>query len=65
MDGGPIVSGRVASAHQLGAAASALLGATARDLFGAYDVVWTTLSAVCGVGPGRPWPYGGRGESGG
>ncbi|WP_420864073.1 hypothetical protein [Streptomyces deccanensis] len=35
------------SAHQLGAGASAFLGATARDLFGAYDVVWTSLGAVC------------------
>ncbi|MDX3541556.1 MFS transporter [Streptomyces europaeiscabiei] len=44
---GPIVFGWVNSAHQLGAGASAFLGATARDLFGAYDVVWTTLGAVC------------------
>lgn len=44
---GPIVFGWVNSAHQLGAGASAFLGATARDLFGAYDAVWTTLSAVC------------------
>jgi MFS family permease len=44
---GPIVFGWVNSAHQLGAAASAFLGATARDLFGAYDAVWTTLGAVC------------------
>ncbi|WSQ06855.1 MFS transporter [Streptomyces sp. NBC_01231] len=44
---GPIVFGWTNSAHQLGAGASAFLGATARDLFGTYDVVWTTLSAVC------------------
>ncbi|SFN73399.1 Sugar phosphate permease [Streptomyces sp. cf124] len=46
-ENGPIVFGWVNSAHQLGAGASAFLGATARDLFGAYDVVWTSLSAVC------------------
>ncbi|MFF6780251.1 MFS transporter [Streptomyces sp. NPDC012510] len=44
---GPIVFGWVNSAHQLGAGASAFLGATARDLFGAYDVVWAALGAVC------------------
>ncbi|MFI2213998.1 MFS transporter [Streptomyces sp. NPDC020141] len=46
-DDGPIVFGWVNTAHQLGAGASAFLGATARDLFGTYDVVWTALSAVC------------------
>ncbi|MFE3637798.1 MFS transporter [Streptomyces sp. NPDC059168] len=46
-DDGPIVFGWTNSAHQLGAGASAFLGATARDLFGTYDVVWTALSAVC------------------
>lgn len=45
----PIVFDWINSAHQLGAGASAFLGATARDLFGAYDVVWTTLGAVCVV----------------
>ncbi|MBT2508605.1 MFS transporter [Streptomyces sp. ISL-98] len=44
---GPIVFGWTNSAHQLGAGVSAFLGATARDLFGTYDMVWTTLSAVC------------------
>ncbi|UYQ63038.1 MFS transporter [Streptomyces peucetius] len=44
---GPIVFGWTNSAHQLGAGASAFLGATARDLFGSYGVVWTTLSAIC------------------
>ncbi|MGY0055330.1 MFS transporter [Streptomyces sp. LZ34] len=44
---GPIVFGWTNSAHQLGAGTSAFLGATARDLFGTYDVVWTALSAVC------------------
>lgn len=44
---GPIVFGWTNCAHQLGAGASAFLGATARDLFGTYDVVWTTLSAAC------------------
>ncbi|MFD1659628.1 MFS transporter [Streptomyces caeni] len=46
-DDGPIVFGWTNSAHQLGAGASAFLGATARDLFGTYDVVWTALSAAC------------------
>jgi len=46
---GPIVFGWANSAHQLGAGASAFLGAAARDLFGTYDVVWTTLSAACVV----------------
>ncbi|MET9450821.1 MFS transporter [Streptomyces cinerochromogenes] len=46
-DDGPIVFGWTNSAHQLGAGASAFLGATARDLFGTYDTVWVTLSAVC------------------
>ncbi|MDW6061528.1 MFS transporter [Streptomyces sp. FXJ1.4098] len=46
---GPIVFGWANSAHQLGASASAFLGATARDVFGAYDVVWIALSAVCVV----------------
>ncbi|WP_220448135.1 MFS transporter [Nonomuraea diastatica] len=44
---GPIVFGWANSAHQLGAGASAFLGATARDLFGTYDVVWAVLSATC------------------
>ncbi|MGW7793572.1 MFS transporter, partial [Streptomyces tricolor] len=46
-DDGPIVFGWANSAHQLGAGASAFLGATARDVFGTYDTVWITLSAVC------------------
>lgn len=46
-DDGPIVFGWTNSAHQLGAGASAFLGATARDVFGTYDTVWVTLSAVC------------------
>lgn len=46
-DDGPIVFGWANSAHQLGAGVSAFLGATARDLFGSYDVVWMGLSAVC------------------
>ncbi|MFE7457287.1 MFS transporter [Streptomyces sp. NPDC057554] len=44
---GPIVFGWVNAAHQLGAGASAFLGATARDLFGTYDVVWVALAAGC------------------
>ncbi|MEU6672090.1 MFS transporter [Streptomyces sp. NPDC046727] len=46
-DDGPIVFGWTNSAHQLGAGASAFLGATARDVFGSYDTVWVTLSGVC------------------
>ncbi|MEV5263262.1 MFS transporter [Streptomyces anulatus] len=46
---GPIVFGWANSAHQLGAGASAFLGATARDMFGTYDVVWTALSVACVV----------------
>ncbi|MER5881194.1 MFS transporter [Streptomyces sp. NPDC001910] len=46
-DDGPIVFGWANSAHQLGAGASAFLGATARDVFGGYDPVWITLAAVC------------------
>ncbi len=46
---GPIVFGWTNAAHQLGAGASAFLGAMARDLFGSYDMVWTTLGAVCAV----------------
>jgi predicted MFS family arabinose efflux permease len=46
-DDGPIVFGWTNSAHQLGAGASAFLGATARDVFGTYDTVWITLAAVC------------------
>ncbi|MEV7113653.1 MFS transporter [Streptomyces anulatus] len=46
---GPIVFGWANSAHQLGAGAAAFLGATARDVFGTYDVVWTALSVACVV----------------
>lgn len=46
-DDGPIVFGWVNSTHQLGAGASAYLGAAARDVFGDYDVVWTALGAAC------------------
>jgi len=44
---GPIVFGWTNAAHQLGAGASAFLGATARDVFGTYDVVWVALGAGC------------------
>lgn len=44
---GPIVFGWANAAHQLGAGASAFLAATARDVFGAYDVVWAALAAGC------------------
>lgn len=48
-DDGPIVFGWANAAHQLGAGASAFLGATARDVTGTYDVVWAALSAACVV----------------
>ncbi|MFJ5868194.1 MFS transporter [Streptomyces parvus] len=44
---GPVVFGWTNAAHQLGAGASAFLGATARDVFGSYDVVWAALAAGC------------------
>lgn len=44
---GPIVFGWTNAAHQLGAGASAFLGATARDAFGSYDPVWAALAAGC------------------
>ncbi|MFE2292042.1 MFS transporter [Streptomyces sp. NPDC059452] len=44
---GPIVFGWANAAHQLGAGASAFLGATARDAFGTYDVVWVALGVGC------------------
>lgn len=44
---GPVVFGWANAAHQLGAGASAFLGATARDLSGSYDPVWTALSVTC------------------
>ncbi|MFH9755510.1 MFS transporter [Streptomyces griseus] len=44
---GPVVFGWTNAAHQLGAGASAFLGATARDVFGTYDVVWAALAAGC------------------
>ncbi|WIY76936.1 MFS transporter [Streptomyces anulatus] len=44
---GPVVFGWTNAAHQLGAGASAYLGATARDVLGTYDVVWAALAAGC------------------
>lgn len=44
---GPIVFGWVNAAHQIGAGGSAFAGATARELFGTYDVVWTALAVAC------------------
>lgn len=44
---GPVVFGWTNAAHQLGAGASAFLGATARDVLGTYDVVWAALAAGC------------------
>ncbi|MFJ5048853.1 MFS transporter [Streptomyces sp. NPDC098077] len=46
-DDGPVVFGWTNAAHQLGAGASAYLGATARDALGTYDVVWAALAAGC------------------
>ncbi|MFH9689860.1 MFS transporter [Streptomyces sp. NPDC021019] len=46
-DDGPVVFGWTNAVHQLGAGASAFLGATARDVFGTYDVVWAALAACC------------------
>lgn len=46
-DDGPVVFGWTNAAHQLGAGASAYLGATARDVLGTYDVVWAALAAGC------------------
>lgn len=44
---GPVVFGWTNAAHQLGAGASAYLGATARDVLGSYDVVWAALAVGC------------------
>ncbi|MER6020521.1 MFS transporter [Streptomyces anulatus] len=44
---GPVVFGWTNAAHQLGAGASAYLGATARDVLGTYDVVWAALAVGC------------------
>ncbi|MFJ9111620.1 MFS transporter [Streptomyces sp. NPDC102283] len=46
-DDGPVVFGWTNAAHQVGAGASAFLGATARDVFGTYDVVWAALAVGC------------------
>ncbi|MFH9242260.1 MFS transporter [Streptomyces anulatus] len=46
-DDGPVVFGWTNAAHQVGAGASAYLGATARDVLGTYDVVWAALAAGC------------------
>ncbi|MFC8703758.1 MFS transporter [Streptomyces anulatus] len=44
---GPVVFGWTNAAHQLGAGASAYLGATARDVLGSYGVVWAALAVGC------------------
>ncbi|MFF0739463.1 MFS transporter [Streptomyces sp. NPDC004111] len=46
-DDSAIVFGWVNTAHQVGAASTALLGGTVRDLFGSYDPVWTATGALC------------------
>ncbi|WP_433543951.1 MFS transporter (plasmid) [Streptomyces sp. CA-294286] len=45
----PVVFGWISTAHQLGAALVALLGGTARDVFGSYDPVWTAVGALCAM----------------
>ncbi|WP_217206624.1 MFS transporter [Streptomyces sp. AC550_RSS872] len=42
-----IVFGWVLASHQVGAALVAVLGGVARDVFGAYDVVWYASGALC------------------
>ncbi|MFJ4711444.1 MFS transporter [Streptomyces sp. NPDC088785] len=42
-----IVFGWVLASHQVGAAVVAFLGGVARDVFGAYDVVWYASGALC------------------
>ncbi|MEU8539521.1 MFS transporter [Streptomyces sp. NPDC048717] len=44
-----IVFGWVLASHQIGAAAIAFAGGLARDVFGAYDVVWYASGALCAV----------------
>ncbi|MFI0241506.1 MFS transporter [Streptomyces sp. NPDC016845] len=44
-----IVFGWVLASHQVGAAVVAFLGGLARDVFGAYDVVWYAAGALCAV----------------
>ncbi|MEV6352085.1 MFS transporter [Streptomyces hydrogenans] len=42
-----IVFGWVLASHQVGAAVVAFAGGVARDVFGAYDVVWYASGALC------------------
>ncbi|WP_340561298.1 MFS transporter [Streptomyces sp. GSL17-111] len=42
-----IVFGWVSTGHQVGAAAIAVLGGVARDVFGSYDLVWVAVGALC------------------
>ncbi|WTZ46704.1 MFS transporter [Streptomyces sp. NBC_01390] len=46
-DDSAIVFGWVLASHQVGAAFVAFLGGLARDVFGAYDVVWYASGALC------------------
>nr|WP_275409387.1 MFS transporter [Streptomyces sp. SID12501] len=46
-DDSAIVFGWVLASHQVGAALVAFLGGMARDVFGAYDVVWYASGALC------------------
>jgi predicted MFS family arabinose efflux permease len=46
-DDSAIVFGWVLASHQVGAALVAFLGGVARDVFGAYDMVWYASGALC------------------
>lgn len=46
-DESAIVYGWLNTAHQLGAALTALLGGTARDVLGSYDPLWAAVGALC------------------
>ncbi|MGW7415271.1 MFS transporter [Streptomyces sp. NPDC054863] len=46
-DDSAIVFGWLGTAHQLGAALTALLGGVARDAFGSYDPLWAAVGALC------------------
>ncbi|MBB6000929.1 MFS transporter [Streptomonospora salina] len=47
---GSVIFGWVSAAHALGAAAAAFLGGVARELLGAYTVVWFGAGMLCVVG---------------
>ncbi|MFI5801822.1 MFS transporter [Streptomyces sp. NPDC051561] len=46
-DDSAIVFGWINTAHQVGAATTALLGGAVRDTFGSYDLVWTATGTLC------------------